>query len=151
MNVAFHHRRIHPQLPSLGHSSLPRQFHHPLVQLLNDFRLDQLPQSCQGLGVRHFFIPNPGKGAIHQIRPHLSSQHVIAPVANVFQQQQTQHHLGWRCSRPRLRLCGYRSPCASYTVSRSCSSSSNSSTSRIHGSHNPSISSTRPRCHGDGC
>ncbi len=55
------------------------------------------------------------------------------------------------CIRPRMRLWGWRSPCASYTVSTSCSSSSSSSTSRIHGSHNPSISSARPRCHSDGC
>ena len=92
MNVAFHHRRIYPHLPSLRHPSLLRQFHHPLVQLLNDFRLDQLPQSCQGLGVRHFFIPDPGKGAIHQIGPHLSLQHVVAPVPHVLQQQQAQHY-----------------------------------------------------------
>jgi transposase len=30
MNVGFHHRRIHPQLPSPRHPSLLRQFHHPL-------------------------------------------------------------------------------------------------------------------------
>ena len=43
------------------------------------------------------------------------------------------------------------SPCASYTVSRSCSSSSSLSTRSIQGSHSPSISSLRPRCHSDGC
>jgi hypothetical protein len=52
---------------------------------INNFRPDQLPQSCQGLGVRHFFIPDPGKGAIYQIGPHLSLQHVIAPVPHVLQ------------------------------------------------------------------
>ena len=92
MNVAFHHRRIHPQLPSLGHPSLPRQFHHPTVQLFNNFRPDQLPQSCQGLGVRHFFIPDPSKGAIYQIGPYLSFPHVIAPVPDVLQQQQAQQY-----------------------------------------------------------
>ena len=92
MNVAFHHRRIHPQLPALRHSPLLRQFHHPLVQLLYDFRPHQLPQSCQGLGVRHFFISDPGKGAIHQIGPHLSFQHVIAPVPDMLQQQQAQQY-----------------------------------------------------------
>src|SRR6202011_1130580 len=80
MNVGFHYRRIHPQLPSPRHPSLLRQFHPPLMQLLYDFRSDQLPQPCQGLSVRHFFISDPGKGAIHQIGPHLSFQHVIAPV-----------------------------------------------------------------------
>src|ERR1022692_3320322 len=63
MNVAFHHRRIYPHLPSLGHPSLLRHLHHTLVQSLYDFRLDQLPQPRQRLGVRHFFIPDPGKGA----------------------------------------------------------------------------------------
>jgi hypothetical protein len=90
MNVAFYHRSIHPQLLTLRHSSLLRQFHHPLVQLLNDPRPDYLPQSGQGLRVRHFFIPDPSKRAIHQIGPHLAFQHVIAPVPDMFQQQQAE-------------------------------------------------------------
>jgi len=92
MNVAFHHRRIYPHLPSLSHPSLLRQFHHPSVQLLNDFRFDQLPQPRQRLGVRHFFIPDSGKGPIYQIGPHLSLQHVVTPVPDVLQQQQAQHY-----------------------------------------------------------
>ncbi len=96
MNVGFHHRCIHPQLPAPRHPSLLRQFHHPPVQLLDDFRPDQLPQSCQGLGVRHFFIPDPSKGAIHQIGPYLSFQHVIAPVPDVLQQQQAQQYFRGR-------------------------------------------------------
>jgi hypothetical protein len=90
MDVAFYDRRVHPQLLPPRHSSLLRQFHHPSVQFLNNFRPDQLSQPGQGLGVWHFFIPDSGKCPIHQIGPHLSFQHVIAPVPDVLQQQQAQ-------------------------------------------------------------
>ena len=78
------------------HSVFLRQLHHPLMQLLDHFRPDELPQPRHGLGIRHFPVSHPRERAIHQIGAHFSLQRVIAPVANVFQQQQTQHHFGRR-------------------------------------------------------
>src|ERR1700757_3761326 len=55
------------------------------------------------------------------------------------------------CCRPRVRLCGCRLPCASYTTSTSSSSSNNSSTTCIHGSHNSATSSANKPSQTLGC
>src|SRR5580658_3295478 len=94
VDIGFHHRGIDPQLSPTRHSLFLRQLHDPLVQLLDHFRPDELPQPRHGLGIGHFAVSYSRKRAIHQIGPHFSLQRVIAPVANVFQQQQTQHHFG---------------------------------------------------------
>ena len=96
VDVGFHHRGIDPQLSPTRHSLFLRQLHDPLVQLLDHFRPHELPQPRHGLGSGHFAVSHPRKRAIHQIGAHFLLQRVIAPVANVFQQQQTQHHLGRR-------------------------------------------------------
>jgi hypothetical protein len=58
-----------PQLSPTRHL---RQLHDPLVQLINHFRSDGLPQPRQGLGIGHFRVSDPRKRAIHQIGAHLS-------------------------------------------------------------------------------
>src|SRR6266705_1031991 len=77
-----------------------RLLHDPLVQLLNHFRSDELPQPRQGLRIGHLLVSDPRKSPIHQIGTHFSLQRVIAPVSNVFQQQQTQYHFGRRLLTP---------------------------------------------------
>jgi hypothetical protein len=67
-------------------SAFLRQLHDPLVQLLNHFRSEQLPQPRQSLRIGHLLVSDPRKSPINQIGAHFSFQRVIAPVSNVLQQ-----------------------------------------------------------------
>jgi len=51
VDVGFHHRGIDPQLSPTRHSVFLRQLNDPLVQLLNHFRSDELPQPRQSLRI----------------------------------------------------------------------------------------------------
>jgi hypothetical protein len=46
-----------------------------------------------GLGVRSLAGAHPGEVAVDQIGAHLAFEHAIAPVADVLEDQQAQHHL----------------------------------------------------------
>ena len=49
--------------------------------------------TAHGLGVGHLRPADPGEVAVHQIGAYLALEHAIAPVADVLEDQQAQHHL----------------------------------------------------------
>ena len=65
-----------------------------LVQLLHDRGAQQQSQLAEGLGVRHPTKPHARELAIDQIGAHFPRQYTIAPVAYVFEHQQTEHNFG---------------------------------------------------------
>src|ERR1035438_10322488 len=65
-----------------------------LVQLLHHRGAQQQSQLADGLGVRRLVHPNARELAIDQIGAHFPRQYAIAPVAYVFEQQQTEHNCG---------------------------------------------------------
>src|SRR5262249_11668693 len=50
------------------------------------------PPAAHGLGIRHFGEAYAGEVAVDQVGTHLTLEHVITPIAHVFQDQQTQHY-----------------------------------------------------------
>lgn len=96
MDVGLHHRRIHTHSASLRHPLLLRDLHDPVVDLSDCLPIHSQAPAPHRLGVRHLAAAHTGEVAIHQIGAHFTFQHVIAPVANMLEDQQPQHHLGRR-------------------------------------------------------
>src|SRR5438270_2519282 len=71
----------------------------PVVNLLDRVRIHSQAPTSHRLGIRRLAAAHTGEVAVNQVGAHLALQHVIAPVANVLEDQQPQHHLG-RCARP---------------------------------------------------
>jgi len=99
MDVGLDHRCVDPHPPSLHHPFGLRDAHDPVMDLPDRCRSQRHAPPAHGLGIGHFAAADAGKIAIHQIGPHLPFQHLVAPVANVFEHQQPQHHFG-RGPRP---------------------------------------------------
>ena len=99
MDIRLHHRRIHAHPPAGSHAFVSSYLHQPLVNLLDHLRPERDTPAPHRLGIGRLAGADPGEVAIHQIGAHLALQHAIAPVADVLEDQQAQHHLG-RCAQP---------------------------------------------------
>ena len=64
------------------------------------------PPRLVDFGIRHLAGADTGEVEIYQIGPDFPFQNRITPIANVLQDQQTQHDFGWVAGRPWLRLLG---------------------------------------------
>lgn len=64
------------------------------MQLLDQFRSQLPPDAPDGFVVRHCSSADARKVAIDEVRAHLPDQDPITPVANVFEQQEAQRHIG---------------------------------------------------------
>jgi len=89
-------RGVHAHAPPRNHPAVPRYFHHPVLNLRNDLRPQCQAPAAHSLGVGRLAGADAGERPVHEIGAHLALQHLIAPVANVLQNQQPQHHLGRR-------------------------------------------------------
>jgi hypothetical protein len=54
------------------------------------------PQTADRLGVRHLAAADAGEVAVDQIGAHFALEHLVAPVAHVFENEQAQDHVGRR-------------------------------------------------------
>jgi hypothetical protein len=99
VNVSFHHRRVHPHPLAPRHPFFQGYFHHPLVNLLEHLRSKRRAPAAHRLGVRNLATAHAGKVPVHQVGPHLAFQYLVTPVADMLEDQQTQHHLR-RCTAP---------------------------------------------------
>ena len=99
VDVRLHHRRIHPHSASRYRPLLLRDLHHSVVNPLDRVRIHSQAPAPHGLRVRRLAAAHAREVAIHQVGAHFAFQHVIAPIADVLEDQQSQHHLG-RCAQP---------------------------------------------------
>ena len=106
MDVGLHHRRVHAHPPPGGHAFVPSYLHQPLVNLLENLRPERHAPAAHRLGIRRLAAAHAGEVPVHQIGAHLALQHLIAPVADVLEDQQPQHHLGRRAASPAATALG---------------------------------------------
>jgi hypothetical protein len=94
VDVGLDHRGIDAHPAPLGQPVFLGDLHHPLVNLADDLGPQGYAPAAHGLGVGRLRPADPGEVAVHQIGAHLALQHAIAPVADMLQDQQSQHHFG---------------------------------------------------------
>ena len=94
MDIGLHHGGVHPQFVAADHLLGLGLRDDALMQLLHDRGAQQQSQLADGLGVRHLVMPNARELAIDQVGAHFPRQHAIAPVAYMFEHQQTEHNFG---------------------------------------------------------
>ena len=66
------------------------------MNLLEHLRPERQAPTAHGLGIRGLSTTHMGEVPVHQIGPDLTLQHLIAPVPDVLEDQQSQYHVG-RC------------------------------------------------------
>ena len=64
------------------------------------------PPPPHGLGIRHLAAADPSEVAVDEIGTHLALEHLIAPVADVLEDEQSQHHLRRRTMPPAAAALG---------------------------------------------
>ena len=69
------------------------------MNLLDHLGPHRQAPTAHGLCIGRLAGADPGEVAVHQIGAHLALEHLVAPVADVLEDQQPQHHLG-RCASP---------------------------------------------------
>ena len=94
MNVGLDHGGVDAHASAGRHPVVACDLYDPLVDLLHHRGPQRWPPFAHGLGIRRLGGAHPGEIAVHQIGAHLPFQHLVTPVAHVFEHQQTQHHLG---------------------------------------------------------
>src|ERR1017187_3141641 len=94
VDVGLYHGGVHPQFAAADYLLSVGLSDDALVQLLHHRGAQQQSQLADGLGVRRLVHPNARELAIDQIGAHFPRQYAIAPVAYVFEQQQTEHNFG---------------------------------------------------------
>jgi hypothetical protein len=94
VDIGLDHRRVYAHPPSRGHAIVLGYSDHAFVDLLEHFRPECQAPTAHGLGIRRLSTTDTGEVPVHQVGPHLALQHVIAPVAHVFEDQESQHCLG---------------------------------------------------------
>ena len=72
--------------------------HQPLVDLLDHLGPDRQAPAAHRLCIGRLAGADPREVAVHQIGAHLALEHLVAPVADVLEDQQPQYHLGRRTS-----------------------------------------------------
>src|SRR5271157_1657153 len=100
VDVAFHHRGVHPQLASLNHMALLRQAHDPVVQFADGLGPNRLPQTKQRLFIRHFRQANPAETPVHHVGAYFPLYNLVTPIAHVLQDQHAQRYFRWRLPSP---------------------------------------------------
>ena len=100
MDVAFHYRGVHSQLPPLNHTALLRQAHDPVVQFADGLRPNGLPQTQQRFFIRHFRHANPAETPVHHVGPYLTFHNLVTPVTHMLQDQHAQSDFCGRLPTP---------------------------------------------------
>jgi hypothetical protein len=96
VDVGLHHGGVHAH-SAPGHQPVGlSQLHQPLVNLLDHLGPHRHAPTSHRLRIGRLAGADAGEVAVHQIGAHLALQHAIAPVADVLEDQQAQHHLGRR-------------------------------------------------------
>ena len=93
MDVGLHHGGIHAHSTPVRYSLVLRYFHHSFVNLLDHLRPERHAPAADGFGVGHLGAAHPAEVAVHQVGTHFALQHLIAPIADVLEDQQAQNHL----------------------------------------------------------
>jgi hypothetical protein len=96
VNIFFDYRRIDPHLAPFHNLLFLRHGHHPLVEVLDDLRFESQSPLIHDRVVRNFTAAHSREGALDQVGPHLALHHLIAPVADVLEQEQAQHDFSGR-------------------------------------------------------
>jgi hypothetical protein len=99
VDVGLHHRRIHPHSAPFHHPLVPREPYKSFVNLFDHFRPHRYSPAAHGLGIGRLGRAHAGEVAVYQVGAHFALQHAIAPVTDVLEDQQAQHHFG-RSARP---------------------------------------------------
>jgi hypothetical protein len=79
------------------HAFFQSNLYDPLVNLLEHLRSERRAPAAHRLGIGHLAGTHAGKVPIYQIGPHLAFKRLVAPVADVLEDQQPQHRLS-RCT-----------------------------------------------------
>jgi hypothetical protein len=88
VDIGLDHRRVHAHPPSCGHAIVLGYSDHALMNLLEHLRPERHTPPAHGLGIRRLATAHTGEVPVHKIGPHLAFQRLIAPVANVLEDQQ---------------------------------------------------------------
>src|ERR1700733_394769 len=72
---------------------------HAAVQILDYVRADHLPEASQCFRIRNLLSTDAGERSVHQIGPDFPLQYLVAPVADVLEDEKPKHYLG-RCLPP---------------------------------------------------
>ncbi len=110
MDVGLHHRGIDTHLASLDHTLFLGDGHHSLVNLRDHLRSQRHAPAAHCLGIGHLAAAHAGKVAVHQVGPHLAFQLLVTPVADMFEGQQPQHHVGRRAASAAATAVGMALP-----------------------------------------
>jgi len=81
-------------LRSLHNVVGPGDLHDPMMDLMDHGWPHRHAPATHGLRIGHLGSADTGEVAIHQIGADLALQYRIAPVSDVLQNQQSQHHFG---------------------------------------------------------
>src|SRR3974377_1047317 len=73
-------------------------FFMTLVDLLDPLRPDGHAPSAHGLGIGHFGEADAGELAVEQVGAHFPLQYGVAPVACVFENEQSHDHFGGKAA-----------------------------------------------------
>ena len=106
MDIGLHHRGIHAHTPAFDNSSILRDLHHPLVDPLDHLRAHRRAPAAHGLGIRHLATADPREVAVDEIGPYLALENLVAPVADMLENEQSQHHLRRRTMPPAAAALG---------------------------------------------
>ena len=99
MDVGLHHGGVHAHSAPFHRPLIPCKPYKSFVNLFDHVRPHRHSPAAHGLGIGRLGGAHAGKVAVHQISAHLALQHAIAPVSDVLEDQQAQHHFG-RSARP---------------------------------------------------
>ena len=100
VDVGLCHRGIHAHPPAFHNSLILRDLHHPLVDPLDHLRAHRQAPPPHGLGIRHLAAADPSEVAVDQIGTYFALENLVAPVADMLENEQPQHHLGRRTMPP---------------------------------------------------
>jgi hypothetical protein len=100
VDIGLHHGRVHAHPPSSGHALLSGDPHQAFMNLLENLRPERHAPPTHGLGIRGLGAAHMSEVPVHQIGAHLALQHLVAPIPDVLENQQPQHHVGRRAPTP---------------------------------------------------
>jgi hypothetical protein len=97
VDIGLDHGRVYPHASSSGDAFVAGYPHDAFMDLLQHLRPERHAPAAHGLGIRGLHATHMGEVPVHQIGADFALQHLIAPVPDVFENQQSQHHVG-RCT-----------------------------------------------------
>ena len=96
VDIGLHHRGVDAHPPADRNPFRLRHFHEPFVHLIDGLRPDRQSPTADRLGVRHPAAADADEVAVDQVGAHFALENLVAPVAHVLENEQTQDHVGPR-------------------------------------------------------